>query len=90
MNELQKMTVRELICELSRVEDALRLARVPKPLDAVKDVRADLANVDALADLAVLEQQIVRELRRRRALGPRAAGAGLTASDGPVDPPLLA
>lgn len=80
MDELRGMTVRELIVELSEVEDEIRAAR-QQAIDqtpALAGVGAEPAGpvaVDELPDsqvddrmieLSIREQQIVDELHRRR------------------------
>lgn len=58
------MSVRELIVELSEVEEALRRCRRPGP--AGEPIQPDQVDV---ADLVRREQAIVRELRRRARAG---------------------
>lgn len=63
MSALRTMTVRELILELSLVEDAIRDSRLPLPTDSPRTADLDREH---LADLAVQEYEIVGELHRRR------------------------
>jgi hypothetical protein len=66
VRQLHDLTVRELISELAEVETAIRLARMPTPVQLSTPPGTSLDGWEDLAVLAAREQQIVFELRRRR------------------------
>lgn len=68
MSDLRNMSVRELICALSQVEDEIRNARPPTLAPGAGDTATSEQPHD-LATLVAHEQQISHELRRRRNVG---------------------
>jgi hypothetical protein len=80
MRQPCQLSVRELITELSQVQCAIRGARTPGPSPIGARGAAETAWED-LAVLAVREQQIVKELRRREGRSPGVPVAAPSSAD---------